>query len=98
MRERKNMKKGSCHKDCILALRRVEGQVRGLVRMIEEQRYCVDILNASAAARGALRKVESRMLHTHLNACVRKACDGASAKSKEEKLREIEMLFENLRK
>ena len=80
------------------ALRRIEGQVRGVQRMIDEQRYCVDILNATAAIRGALRKVEAAILKSHLNACVKDALIGKSLRLKEIKLQEIYGLMETLRK
>ncbi|MGZ5985763.1 MAG: metal-sensitive transcriptional regulator, partial [Caulobacteraceae bacterium] len=48
-------------------LNRIEGQVRGITRMIEEGRYCIDVLTQINAARAALAKVESEMLKAHLN-------------------------------
>lgn len=88
------MKKGTCHHDKLVALRRIEGQVRGVIKMVEEGRYCVDILNAMSAARGALRKVESGILKDHLDACARHAFEGRSKKEKSTKLEEIYRLFE----
>lgn len=81
-----------------MSLRRVEGQVRGIQRMIEEKRYCVDILYAVGAAIGALRNVESKILKDHLNACVKTAFHGRSQAAKDQKLREISGLLEVLRK
>lgn len=86
-----------CHRDKLVALRRIEGQVRGIQKMIEDGRYCVDILNAAGAVTGALRKVESRILKDHLNACAQTAFTGKSQKEKEAKLNEIYGLLENLR-
>lgn len=54
-------------------LRRIEGQVRGLVRMVEEERYCVDILTQLRAARAALRRVEEGVLRDHVEHCVGEA-------------------------
>lgn len=51
-------------------LRRIEGQVRGLVRMVEDDRYCVDTLTQIAAVRAALHKVEARILQDHVSHCV----------------------------
>jgi DNA-binding FrmR family transcriptional regulator len=51
-------------------LRRIEGQVGGLVRMVEEERYCVDILTQIRAARAALRRVEESVLREHVEHCV----------------------------
>ena len=52
-------------------LRRVEGQVRGIERMIEDERYCVEILDQIAAARTALEQVGLRLLEEHARHCVR---------------------------
>ena len=54
-------------------LSRVEGQVRGIARMVEEDRYCIDILTQLQAARAGLARVENEMLQTHLDHCVRSA-------------------------
>ena len=51
-------------------LRKVEGQIRGLVRMVEEDRYCVDILVQLAAARAALQAVALSLLESHVRGCV----------------------------
>jgi len=83
------MKKGTCHHDKLNSLRRIEGQVRGVQRMIEERRYCVDILYALGAVIGALRKVENRILKDHMHACVDTAFRGNSKVQKDEKIQEI---------
>ncbi|MCA9396162.1 MAG: metal-sensitive transcriptional regulator [Candidatus Omnitrophica bacterium] len=85
------------HHDKIVALKRIEGQVRGVQKMIDEQRYCVDILNATSAVIGALKKVESRILKDHLNACARTAFEGKSEAEKEKKMQEIFRLLEGNR-
>ncbi len=51
-------------------LSRIEGQVRGISRMIEEERYCIDVLNQVQAVKAALRKVEEDILKTHASHCV----------------------------
>ncbi len=51
-------------------LGRIEGQVRGIARMVEEERYCVDVMTQLAAARAALRKVEEAVLRDHVGHCV----------------------------
>ena len=51
-------------------LNRIEGQVRGIARMIDEDRYCIDILTQVRAARSALARVESELLKEHLEQCV----------------------------
>ncbi len=54
-------------------LRKVEGQVRGIIRMVEEERYCIDVVNQITAARGALARVAMLVTHRHLNRCVKQA-------------------------
>lgn len=59
--------------DLLLRLRRIEGQVRGLQRMIDENKYCVDILTQVVAVRGALKKVGFKLLDNHTHGCVKRA-------------------------
>lgn len=92
------MKKGMDHQDKLVPLRRIEGQVRGIQKMIGDRRYCVDILYAIGAAIGALRNVESRILKDHLNACVKTAFTGSSAAEKSRKIREVYELLERIKK
>ena len=54
-------------------LNRIEGQVRGLARMVDEDRYCIDIVTQIAAVRAALRRVEEQVLQEHIGHCVEKA-------------------------
>jgi DNA-binding FrmR family transcriptional regulator len=57
-------------------LRRIEGQVRGIARMVEEDRYCVDILDQVAAVEKALRAVSAELVKNHLRHCVKHALSG----------------------
>ena len=57
-------------------LNRIEGQVRGVARMVEEDRYCIDILTQLRALKAALGKVEGELLRTHLEHCVTGAMVG----------------------
>jgi CsoR family transcriptional regulator, copper-sensing transcriptional repressor len=60
-------------KDALIRrLRRIEGQVRGVERMVAEERYCVDVLDQIAAARTALEHVGLRLLENHARHCMRK--------------------------
>lgn len=90
------MKKGTDQTDKLVALRRIEGQVRGVQKMVEDGRYCVEILNALGAIRGALKNVEAKVLKDHLNACVRRAFEGKSRKDQQAKLEEIHGLFKSV--
>jgi DNA-binding FrmR family transcriptional regulator len=73
--------------DYLMGLRRVEGQVRGLQRMIEEDKYCIDILTQVSAATKALQSVALGLLEQHLSHCVTEAVaeggDTAAAKVRE---------------
>ncbi len=91
-------KKGTCHKNKLTSLRRIEGQVRGVQKMIEAERYCVDILNATSAIIGALKRVEANILKDHLNTCAQTAFEGKSKKQKEEKLNELFDLLDKFRR
>ena len=54
----------------ITRLKRIEGQVGGLIRMVDEDRYCVDVLTQFNAVRAALHKVEEQILRDHVSHCV----------------------------
>ena len=73
-------------------LSRIEGQVRGLARMVEEDRYCIDIVTQIAAVRAALRRVEEDVLRDHISHCVAHAMasgDGAEQKQKVDELMHV---------
>ena len=86
------------HKDDLKArLRRVEGQVRGVQRMVEEDVYCIDILTQIAAAESALKKVAVKLLEDHLAHCVADAA-GGSRKKLDAKVSEASAAIERLLK
>uniref|UniRef100_UPI0035142124 metal-sensitive transcriptional regulator n=1 Tax=Winogradskyella sp. TaxID=1883156 RepID=UPI0035142124 len=60
-------------KEQIPSIKRIEGQVRGIKRMIESEEYCIDILNQLKAAKNAISTVEGKILRNHLQACVKEA-------------------------
>lgn len=60
-----------CHNNQIPSLKRIEGQVRGITKMIDEDKYCIDILNQLKAVRKAISTVEGKILKTHLKECVK---------------------------
>jgi DNA-binding FrmR family transcriptional regulator len=78
----------------ITRLNKVEGQVRGIRRMVEEGRYCIDVLTQINAARAALAKVESEMLQAHLNHCIEGAIARGDADDQRAKARELIDLLE----
>lgn len=79
---------------CLKRLGRIEGQVRGLARMIDEDRYCVDIVTQIGAVRAALRRVEQEILRDHVGHCVRHAMRSGSRAEQEKKIGELIDLFD----
>jgi DNA-binding FrmR family transcriptional regulator len=92
------MKKHPEHADNLVALRRIEGQVRGVQSMIEEHKYCIDILTQIYAIKGALSRVEEKILEKHFQHCVAEAIKGTSDKEKQQKMDEILKLIHKTRK
>jgi CsoR family transcriptional regulator, copper-sensing transcriptional repressor len=86
------------HSESIVALKRIEGQVRGIQRMVEDRKYCVDILNQLHAVMRALASVEDKVLDRHLNSCVRQAMQGGSGGARAKKLEEVLQLVRQFRK
>lgn len=74
-------------------LRRIEGQVRGLARMVEEERYCADILTQVASVEQALGGVGKLLLKNHLKHCVTQAIVSGDAQESDAKFEEIVELF-----
>ncbi len=62
-----------CHKDQLASINRIEGQIRGISRMIDDGKYCIDILNQIKAVRNSLTTVEGKIVKTHLKECVKDA-------------------------
>lgn len=77
--------KASCQK----RLNRIEGQVRGLSKMVEEDRYCIDIVTQISAVRAALRRVEEEVLRDHVAHCVEHAITSGSKADQREKIAEL---------
>lgn len=70
-------------------LSRIEGQVRGISRMVEDDRYCVDLLTQLQAVRAALRRVETEVLRDHLDHCVMGAMTGDDPEDRKAKAGEL---------
>ena len=92
------MKKNPSHEDNLVALRRIEGQVRGVQRMVEDRKYCIDILNQIHAIKGALGRVEENILEKHFQHCVTEAVKGSSEEERQQKLDEILKLIHQTRR
>jgi len=67
----------TARKKTLTALRRVEGQVRGVAKMVEDGRYCMDVVTQIEAARAALARVETDLLRQHMSHCVKAAMTSA---------------------
>lgn len=79
-------------------LRRIEGQVKGITKMVEEDRYCIDILNQTAAITSALKNVENLVMENHLNTCVAEAMRTNDEEVKREKSAEVMEVISKFRR
>jgi DNA-binding FrmR family transcriptional regulator len=70
-------------------LTRIEGQVRGLKRMVEDDRYCIDIVTQIAAVRAALRRAEEEILQDHVAHCVEHAIQSGNKADQKRKINEL---------
>lgn len=86
------------HAEQLLYLRKIEGQLKGVQRMIEDRRYCVDILTQLHSIIGAVLRVESKILQRHLEKCVTDVLKGPSETAKRKKIEEIIDLITRFRK
>ena len=92
------MKQKTTHDEQIVFLKRIEGQVRGIQKMIQEKRYCVDILTQLHSIVGAILRVEDKILQKHLHGCMIQALSGKSALKKQHKIDEIINLINKFRR
>ena len=79
-------------------LKRIEGQIAGIRRMVQEDRYCVDILTQTSAAVSALRGVEDVVMQNHLNTCVVDAIRNDDPSQQQEKIDEVMVVIGKFRK
>lgn len=86
------------HESQLLRLNRIEGQVRGIKRMIEQERYCIDILVQLRSVISALCKVQDNIFRHHLESCVHDALTGNDPREREVKIEEILDLITRFRK
>ncbi|RXF73178.1 metal-sensitive transcriptional regulator [Hansschlegelia zhihuaiae] len=77
--------KASCGK----RLSRIEGQVRGIARMLEEDRYCIDVVTQISAVRAALKRVEEEILKDHVGHCVENAIQSGDKDEQRQKVAEL---------
>jgi CsoR family transcriptional regulator, copper-sensing transcriptional repressor len=74
---------------CLKRLQRIEGQVRGLARMVDDDRYCIDIVTQIAAVRAALRRAEEDILRDHVAHCVEHAIASGDKTDQRRKIAEL---------
>jgi len=82
-------KNKTTHEQEIVRLNRIEGQVRGIRRMIEEERYCIDILTQINSIQGALKAVRENILERHLKGCVKKSFTEGDTEDRAQKIDEV---------
>ncbi len=76
-------------KACLSRLNRIEGQVRGVAKMVEDDRYCIDVVTQVQAVIAALKKVEGEILRDHIAHCVEHAIKSGDKKVQREKVQEL---------
>ena len=82
------------HETALRRLKSVEGHVHGIVRMVEEETYCIDVIQQIQAVQAALNKISTIILEEHLNSCLTTAVRGNDPDERERVLREIAGVFE----
>jgi len=80
--------------DTLKRLKTIEGHMRGVIRMVEEDAYCIDVIRQIQAVEAALGKVSVGILEDHLNSCVTTAIQGDDPAERERVLKEITEVFE----
>jgi CsoR family transcriptional regulator, copper-sensing transcriptional repressor len=81
------------HEEAIKRLKTIEGHLRGIQRMVDDETYCVDVIRQIQAVQSALTKVSTLMLEEHLNTCVSTAIRGEDLDERERVLKEITSVF-----
>ena len=90
--------KKTTHSENLVALRRVEGQIKGVQKMIQQGKYCIDIATQIHASIGALHRVAEKVLSKHMEHCVVDALKSDSEVQKKQKIDEIMSAMKKLRK
>jgi DNA-binding FrmR family transcriptional regulator len=82
------------HENALRRLKNVEGHIRGIERMVEEDTYCIDVINQIQAVQAALSKISTMILDEHLNSCLITAVRGENVDERERVLKEIADVFD----
>jgi DNA-binding FrmR family transcriptional regulator len=80
--------------DTLRRLKTVEGHLRGIQRMVEEDAYCIDVIRQIQAVQGALNKVSTKVLNDHLHSCLITAVRGDNPDERERVLKEVSEVYE----
>lgn len=86
------------HENALRRLKTVEGHIRGIERMVEEEAYCIDIIRQIQAVQAALNKISTTILDEHLHSCLTTAVRGDDPDERERVLQEISAVFETATK
>ncbi len=86
------------HEQELVRLRRIEGQIKGVQKMIEEKRYCIDILTQITSIEGALRSVGENILERHLKGCVNQSFKKGNKDDRTKKINEVIEVLKKFRK
>ena len=92
------MNQMTTHEREIPRLKKIEGQIRGIQKMIDEQRYCVDILTQISSIIGAMKAVEENILERHLKGCVNHSFAKGNREDRAQKIEEIIGVLRKFRK
>jgi len=92
------MRQPTTHQEQLQFLSKIEGQIRGVQKMIEDKRYCVDIITQIHSVIGALYRVENEIFKRHIDGCVVHALKGKSETEKQKKINEVVELISRFRK
>lgn len=91
-------KQMTTHLEEIVRLKRIEGQIRGIQKMIEEKRYCIDILTQISSVIGAIKSVEENILERHMKGCVRQSFNTGRKQDRAKKIEEVIGVLRKFRK
>jgi len=82
------------NEDVLKRLRTVDGHLKGIIRMVEQDAYCIDVIRQVQAVEAALNKVSTQILEGHLNSCVITAVQGEDPAERQRVLKEVLEVFE----
>ena len=91
------MRNDTAQRALLKRLKRIEGQTEGLSRMVDEGRYCIDIINQVRAVEAALHKVGELLLSNHLETCVTQAFASDNIMDRKEKIAELTTIYRGMR-